>query len=413
MKNKQEVEKFCKEHNLTEEQFYGRKKIEGDLDLRDLTSIPEGFNPTVGGYLYLSSLTSIQEGFNPAVGGSLWLDSLTSIPEGFNPTVGGNLDLSGLTSIPEGFNPTVGGNLDLSGLTSIPEGFNPTVGRGLDLRSLTSIPEDFNPTVGGWLWLESLTSIPEGFNPTVGGNLNLSSLTSIPEGFNPTVGGSLWLDSLTSIPEGFNPTVGSCLLLNGLTSIPEGFNPIVGGDLDLRGLTSIPEGFNPIVGGYTFYMTGDVSPKNKPVYPLTWQDGKYLLVDYILCEVLNHKGNVYRIKIVGKKEESYLVTDGASWAHGETLEEAKDDLKYKVQPRDLSDYKDVTVDTAFSFEEAVAFYRAVTGACSLGVKNFVESKGLYTDKSYTVGEMLELVEGEYGEEKFREFLTEKAGNNDK
>ncbi|MGV6830344.1 MAG: hypothetical protein ACWA5P_02120, partial [bacterium] len=30
--------------------------------------------------------------------------SLTSIPEGFNPTVGGSLDLRSLTSIPEGFN---------------------------------------------------------------------------------------------------------------------------------------------------------------------------------------------------------------------------------------------------------------------------------------------------------------------
>lgn len=30
-------------------------------------------------------------------GGSLWLDGLTSIPEGFNPTVGGSLGLRGLT----------------------------------------------------------------------------------------------------------------------------------------------------------------------------------------------------------------------------------------------------------------------------------------------------------------------------
>ncbi|HYD90467.1 MAG TPA: hypothetical protein VEA37_03145, partial [Flavobacterium sp.] len=44
--------------------------------------IPEGFNPTVGGYLYLRSLTSIPEGFNPTVGGYLYLSSLTSIPEG-------------------------------------------------------------------------------------------------------------------------------------------------------------------------------------------------------------------------------------------------------------------------------------------------------------------------------------------
>ena len=90
-------------------------------------------------------------------GGSLWLNGLTSIPEGFNPTVGGSLWLNGLTSIPEGFNPTVGGNLWLDGLTSIPEGFNPTVGGNLWLDGLTSIPEGFNPTVGGSLWLDGLT----------------------------------------------------------------------------------------------------------------------------------------------------------------------------------------------------------------------------------------------------------------
>ena len=48
--------------------------------------------------LYLNGLTSIPEGFNPTVGGDLWLDGLTSIPEGFNPTVGGSLGLNGLTS---------------------------------------------------------------------------------------------------------------------------------------------------------------------------------------------------------------------------------------------------------------------------------------------------------------------------
>ena len=50
-----EVQKFCKDHNITEAQFYGTEKIEGSLYLRSLTSIPEGFNPTVGGDLYLRS----------------------------------------------------------------------------------------------------------------------------------------------------------------------------------------------------------------------------------------------------------------------------------------------------------------------------------------------------------------------
>jgi len=154
-KQTSKIMNFCKEAGISIDQFYGREKVGGSLDLTSLTSIPEGFNPTVGG--------------------SLDLMSLTSIPEGFNPTVGGSLDLTSLTSIPEGFNPTVGGYLYLTSLTSIPEGFNPTVGGSLYLTSLTSIPEGFNPTVGGSLYLMSLTSIPEGFNPTVGGSLDLRS----------------------------------------------------------------------------------------------------------------------------------------------------------------------------------------------------------------------------------------------
>ena len=92
-----EIRAFCEKHNLTEAQFYGREKIEGSLGLNGLTSIPEGFNPTVGGSLGLNGLTSIPEGFNPTVGGDLGLNGLTSIPEGFNPTVGGYLWLNGLT----------------------------------------------------------------------------------------------------------------------------------------------------------------------------------------------------------------------------------------------------------------------------------------------------------------------------
>ena len=65
------------------------------------------------------TLEKLNKMVEDADGGNLWLDGLTSIPEGFNPTVGGNLGLDGLTSIPEGFNPTVGGNLWLDGLTIV------------------------------------------------------------------------------------------------------------------------------------------------------------------------------------------------------------------------------------------------------------------------------------------------------
>lgn len=85
------IKDFCQKIGITQEQFYGHEEVSGDLDLRTLTSIPEGFSPKVSGDLYLESLTSIPEGFSPTVGEGLFLCSLGCIPEWFNPTVGGYL----------------------------------------------------------------------------------------------------------------------------------------------------------------------------------------------------------------------------------------------------------------------------------------------------------------------------------
>ena len=135
--------------NAPNQHYYGEKmkknnKLEGTFS-GDITAKPGDVYPyvEVNGNVFAADVADFKKTFPNLVkvGGYLYLNALTSIPEGFNPTVGGGLDLNALTSIPEGFNPTVGGGLYLRSLTSIPEGFNPTVGGGLDLRSLTSIPE--------------------------------------------------------------------------------------------------------------------------------------------------------------------------------------------------------------------------------------------------------------------------------
>ena len=278
------------------------------------------------------------------------------------------------------------------------------IGGSLDLNSLTSIPEGFNPTVGGSLHLESLTSIPEGFNPTVGGSLDLESLTSIPEGFNPTVGGSLYLESITSIPEGFNPTVGGSLHLESLTSIPEGFNPTVGGSLDLESLTSIPEGFNPTVGGsLSLNIPHNVKTKNPPSV-MTWQNGKYIMVDGIFCEVVSKRKNIYRCKKVGSKDIFYVVVDGDKAAHGSTLKEAREDLLYKTLERDKSEYENLTINDTITHNEAVAMYRAITGACIFGIKDFIKNRLSKKKAKYTIKEIINITNGEYGHNRLVEFF---------
>ena len=300
---------------------------------------------------------------------------------------------------------TISGDLGLSSLTTLPDGFNPTIGGGLYLYRLTTLPSGFNPTVGGALDLGSLTSIPDGFNPTVGGSLYLDSLTTLPSGFNPTVGGYLYLGSLTTLPSGFKPTVGGNLYLGSLTTLPDGFNPTVGGGLDLRSLTTLPDGFNPTVGGYLDLPSHLTATTTKPTEPLTWQDGKYISIDGMLTEVVSRRKNLWVVRKLHTTKEFYIVTDGnGKYSHGDTIKEAKEDLIYKLGNLDKSMYNHLTMDTELTFKEAIQAYRVITGACSFGVKDFVESNSIKA-KKYKVSEVLKLTDGKYGNTTFKEFIN--------
>jgi hypothetical protein len=238
----------------------------------------------------------------------------------------------------------------------------------------------------------------------IGGYLDLSGLTSIPDGFNPTVCGSLDLRGLTSIPDGFNPTVGGSLYLRGLTSIPDGFNPTVGGSLDLSGLTSIPDGFNPTVGGY-LYLRGQSKYIASNIGILEWQDGRYILIDDILSEVIHKRGNTWKVKIVGRKEETYIVTDGnGSYSHGDTIKEAREDLLFKLGNRSKEEYKDLTLESVLKFEDAVVCYRVITGACQAGIKHFLSIASIKR-KSYSIQNIIDLTEGQYGNQTFKSFFS--------
>ena len=75
------------------------ERVETDLDLSSLTTLPEGVSLTAGGSLNLSSLTTLPEGVSLTAGDSLDLSSLTTLPEGVSLTAGGYLDLSSLTRL--------------------------------------------------------------------------------------------------------------------------------------------------------------------------------------------------------------------------------------------------------------------------------------------------------------------------
>ena len=147
-------------------------------------------------------------------------------------------------------------------------------------------------------------------------------------------------------------------------------------------------------------------PNYKGAYLFENESGKYIKADNIFGKIVQQKGNVYHIHLNGGNEITYLLTDGEGrWSHGETLKEAKDDLLYKITDRDESDYESLSLDSELSFKDAITCYRVITGACSFGTKDFIENRlGKNKKEVYTIKEMINLTEGEYGNEVFKDFF---------
>ena len=291
---------------------------------------------------------------------------------------------------------------------------------GVDL-----VIKDGKPFYGGYLDLSGtgITALPD--NLTVGGYLDLrgTGITALPD--NLTVGGSLYLSGtgITALPD--NLTVGGYLDLRGtgITALPD--NLTVGDSLDLRGtgITALPD--NLTVGGYLDLenctgITGEVKVykklsskaiaaisrvSNMPIF-WEWNDRSYIKVDDMFTAIDSHHGNVYRVHKLNSSEQLYLVTDSENhWAHGRTLQEARADLIFKINDRDTSVYRNMSLNDTITYEEAIAAYRTITGACAAGTKDFIENRlpKPHKDK-YTVQEIIALTEKEYGGKKFSEFF---------
>ena len=112
---------------------------------------------------------------------------------------------------------------------------------------------------------------------------------------------------------------------------------------------------------------------------------------------------IKKIIIAGKRKESYLVSgDNGNHAHGDTIKDARESLIYKNVAKFEGD-----LPKSATGKEWIGIYRAVTGACAAGVKMFVKSTGKSLDDTYTAKQILELVEGKFGYEKFKNKVKEK------
>jgi len=106
-------------------------------------------------------------------------------------------------------------------------------------------------------------------------------------------------------------------------------------------------------------------------------------------------------------ETFYVAQLGDKFAHANSIEEAKNDLRYKISDRDKSHYESWTLETSAKVDDMIEAYRVITGACSTGTKMFCEGRELKDD--YTVKEVIDLTKGQYASEQFSQFFKSKQG----
>ena len=133
-------------------------------------------------------------------------------------------------------------------------------------------------------------------------------------------------------------------------------------------------------------------------------------IDGILSWIIGKKSlgeiTVFEIKIVGKLKTSFAVQRGESFSHGETVEKAIEDLRYKISDRDTSRFESWTLKTEVSIEEAIQSYRLITGACEFGTKHFCNSIEL--PEKITVSEIIKKTKGQFGNLEYQKFFEARA-----
>jgi len=370
------------------------KIIKGDVvynDSCDYSQVKE-----IKGYLYCWSARDVSLPKLTTIGGYLSCGSARDVSLPKLTTIGGYLDCwSAKVSLPK--LTTIGGYLYCWSARDVSLPKLTTIGGYLYCRSTkVSLPK--LTTIGGYLdcWFARDVSLPK--LTTIGGYLDCwSAKVSLPK--LTTIGGYLdcW-SAKVSLPK--LTTIGGYLYCWPAKDVSLPKLTTIGGALDCRPAkdVSLPK----------LREKGCGDTKALAKVQLAFRRKGFVLFDGILASIVTTKERVYgklhRLKITGQTQISFCIEAEGSFSHGQTVKEAKESLLYKISNRDKSAYSKWTRETTITKKQAIESYRVITGACKSGCRHFVEQHGM-TNLKYKVGEIIEMTEGQYGNEQYCEFFT--------
>ena len=175
----------------------------------------------------------------------------------------------------------------------------------------------------------------------------------------------------------------------GITSLPD--NLTVGGWLDLRG---------------TGITNKDVERRKvKGFFEGKERPNAWLYCDGTLLQYKRKKKIGEYTYYFGRIPKVNVIFDGENYAHCESFKEGVLDLEFKkAKDRGADVYKNLTLESELTKEEAITAYRVITDACKVGTNMFLNSLKEIKDK-YTVAEIIEITKGQYGSATFKNFFV--------
>ena len=112
-------------------------------------------------------------------------------------------------------------------------------------------------------------------------------------------------------------------------------------------------------------------------------------------------------KSIEDLKKVYIVEKDGIYSHGETIENAIKDFRYKIGNRNIEYYSYLKKEKGkIKTEELIKAYRVITGSCEYGTKQFVENLDNLKEE-YTIKEALNILKKNkaYRFEIFEKFIT--------
>jgi len=174
--------------------------------------------------------------------------------------------------------------------------------------------------------------------------------------------------------------------------------------LTKSGYVDVREGATFTAPALTIKNSVAVFGKSKNKLNVVHNDGMMFIVESEkTSKGIKILSGLHSIKIIDSKVNGisgFLVSKESFSAHGETVKKAISDLQFKLVAEKLKK-EPITPDTIITDN----YYRLITGACELGVKEWRNRHGI-TQEEITAKELLPILEksNAYGLSRFKEML---------